>query len=364
MALDYYVLYQKEDGFYYYYFYNEFHRRVRRSTGCRRKADAIRVANERLKRGDLANEGKRMHFQTFGEYSVPFFVWDLCPIIRDKVERGGHFSQEYAYICRKHIEKYLLPAFGNRYLAELTPAMVSTFVRSLPLRYGITPQTANKVLSVLRQILEYAISENLLTDNAAGKVKPLVPKETERGCFTSEQIRKIFSKPWKDIYAELACRLASVTGMRLGEIRGLLKENVYTDYIVVEHSYSNREKLKSTKNGKVRIVPVPPEIALALKNVPNNGPYVFSYNGTTPIWNTTIESKLKEHMTACGIDYRFQGLSFHSFRHFFNTQLVAADVNQNKILAVIGHSSVRMTQRYMHLKSEDLKQIRNVQGAI
>lgn len=363
MQEDYYVLYKKEDGYYYYYFYR-YNKRVRRSTGCKRKTDAILVANERMRRGDLANEGRHTKFQTFREYSEPFFVWDRCPIIRDKVERGGHFSQEYAYICRKHIEKYLLPAFGAKVLPELTPAMISSFLRNLPKKSGITPQTANKVLSVLRMILDYAITENIIEDNPAKRVKPLVPNETRRGCFTTAQIKTIFKTPWKDLYVELACRLASMTGMRLGEIRGLLRDNVFEDYILVEHSYSNREKLKSTKNGKSRKVPIPPELAETLRSVPNNGPYVFSYNGDIPLWGTTIEYKLREHLKECKIDAEGLGLSFHSFRHFFNTQLIAADINQHKIQAVIGHSSIAMTSRYEHLEVGDLTQIRNVQSAI
>lgn len=74
--------------------------------------------------------------------------------------------------------------------------------------------------------------------------------------------------------------------------------------------------------------------------------------------------KLMQQMEACKIDYKKLGLSFHSFRHFFNTQLVANNVEQNKILAVIGHTSVKMTQHYLHLEASDLKQVRKVQNAI
>ena len=242
--------------------------------------------------------------------------------------------------------------------------MVSSFLRNLPRKWGISPQTANKIHSVLRQILDYSITENLWTENPCVKVKPLVPKEGERGCFTPEQIKTLFSHRWKDPYVELACRLASITGMRMGEVRALQKKNVRKNSILVEHSYSNREGVKCTKNGKSRLVPIPPEISEELLSLPNDGEYVFSYDGVTPIHSDTISDKLKEHMTECGIDYKTLGLSFHSFRHFLNTQLVANGVDQNKIWAVVGHSSVKMTQHYLHLEAEDLGQIRKVQEAI
>lgn len=78
----------------------------------------------------------------------------------------------------------------------------------------------------------------------------------------------------------------------------------------------------------------------------------------------SMAPKLMQQMEACKIDYKALGLSFHSFRHFFNTQLVANNVEQNKILAVIGHTSVKMTQHYLHLEAGDLGQIRAVQTAI
>ena len=363
MREDHYVLYKAANGYWYYYVYR-WGKRIFRSTGEKRRSRAQEVVNDRLLAGDLLNARKQEMPRTFSEYSAPFFVWDQCPIIRDKVERGGHYSKEFAYICRRHVEKYIIPAFGKKYLPEINPAMVSAFLRSMPQRYGVSPQTANKVLSVLRQILDHAVMENQLEDNPVRKVKPLVEKANVRGCFTPAQIKRLFSEPWNDLYVELACRLAAVTGMRCGEVRGLLKENVYADYVVVEHSYSDREKLKSTKSGKVRVVPIPPELAVQLRNTPNNGPYVFSYTGTTPLTQSTIGDKLKQHMKDCGIDSQFLGLSFHSFRHFFNTQLVANGVEENKILAVVGHSSVKMTQHYLHLEAGDLGQIRAVQTAI
>ena len=363
MRDDHFVLYRKEDGYWYYYFYR-WGKRIRRSTGEKRKGAALAVVLERRDRGDLMNEGRRTRPSTFAEYSAPFFVWETCPIIRDKVERGGHYSREFAYICRKHIEKYLLPAFGKRYLPEITPAMVSSFLRGLPQKYGISPQTANKVLSVLRQILDHAVMQDIIQTNPVGRVKPLVEMAARRGCFSSEQIRRLFSVPWDDFYVELACRLAAVTGMRIGEVRALQACDVYADYVEVCHSYSDREKLKGTKSGKSRIVPVPADLAETLRSVPNNGPYVFSYTGETPISRDTLSLKLREHMSACGIDYRFLDLSFHSFRHFFNTQLVANGVEENKILAVVGHSSPRMTQHYLHLRADEMSQIRTIQDAI
>ena len=59
-----------------------------------------------------------------------------------------------------------------------------------------------------------------------------------------------------------------------------------------------------------------------------------------------------------------EGLTFHSFRHFFNSQLVASGVQGELVRAVIGHESEAMTERYLHLQASQMKPIMQVQEAI
>ena len=220
------------------------------------------------------------------------------------------------------------------------------------------------MLAILRKILDVAVAEGILSSNAARLVKPLFPKEKRRGCFTLEQVRALFSAPWKNVYMETACKLAALTGMRLGEIQGLCFEQIHPYSITVDRSWAKREGLKTTKSGETREVPVPLEISSLLQSFPLKGGLVFTLNGETPIDLTSVRYALRRRMDECGIDWKSENLTFHSFRHFFNTQLVANNVEQNKILAVVGHSSIKMTQHYLHLEAEDLQDVRNIQGAI
>ena len=69
-------------------------------------------------------------------------------------------------------------------------------------------------------------------------------------------------------------------------------------------------------------------------------------------------------MDKVGIDYKKDNLLFHSFRHYFNTRLVADGVESEKIRSVIGHESKEMTERYLHLSVKDLENIRKVQQKV
>ena len=363
MRDDHYVMIKRDNGVWYYYVYR-FGKRVYRSTGETKRSEALCVINSRLLAGDLLNDAEKTRPKTFAEFSDPFWIWGRCPILTDRIARGGHFTKGLAYTNRKNVDKYLLPTFGGKLLPEITPAMVNRWILSLPGKFDITPQTANKQLTMLRQMLDVAVSENLIQDNPARKVRPLVPKPGIRGCFTLEQIRRLLSLPWSDGVVELACRLASLTGMRLGEVRALQRDQIHEDYIEVSRSYSEKDHLKTTKSGKSRVVPIPAWLHDEILALPHNGPFAISYNGDRPICGDTVRDKLKARMEDLGIDYRSLGLHFHSFRHFLNTRLVASGVDGELTRAVIGHESEDMTEHYLHLSADDMARIRIIQESI
>lgn len=363
MRQDHYVMLKRGNGVWYYYVYR-YGKRVYRSTGETRRSEALCVINSRLLAGDLLNDAEKTRPKTFAEFAAPFWIWGRCPILTDRIARGGHFTKGLAYTNRKNVDKYLLPTFGGKLLLEITSAMVNRWILSLPEKYNITPQTANKQLTMMRQMLDVAVSEDLIQENPARKVKPLVPKPGVRGCFTLEQIRRLFSSPWSDRVVELACRLASLTGMRLGEVRALQRAQIHENYIEVTGSYSETDHMKTTKSGKSRVVPIPVWLGEAILALPHNGPFAISYNGVGPVSGDNVRDKMKIRMDELGIDYRALGLHFHSFRHFLNTRLVAAGVDGELTRAVIGHESEDMTEHYLHLSADDMTRIRILQESI
>jgi integrase len=91
-----------------------------------------------------------------------------------------------------------------------------------------------------------------------------------------EEIQKLFSKNWKAVWndkelAYTANRLASLTGMRAGEIMGLWGEYVFDDYIYVCGSYGEYG-YGPTKTKETRFIPLIPEmIGLLKKLMEKNG---------------------------------------------------------------------------------------------
>ena len=66
-------------------------------------------------------------------------------------------------------------------------------------------------------------------------------------------------------------------------------------------------------------------------------------------------------MDTLGIPYKARRLCFHSWRHFFNTRLIAGGIQGEITRAVVGHQSEDMTDRYLHLRRSDMEVVARVQ---
>ncbi len=61
--------------------------------------------------------------------------------------------------------------------------------------------------------------------------------------------------------------LAFCTGLRIGEARGLMVDDVHNDHIVIRHSWEEGYGIKLPKNGRSRAVPLPEQAKEALQKV-------------------------------------------------------------------------------------------------
>ncbi len=352
---------QREKVIWYYYIYDQNGKRWFRSTGTSNKAKARAYVLKKYKDGTL------FKFKTkevlFKEFAQPFWIWETCPIVNSKIKRGGTLTKGYCRSSRFLLNQKIIPTFGNKAISAITPDMIDKWLLDLPKKYKLCNKTANKAYTILRQMLDIAVRQRLITHNPCQEVARLIEKDGRRGCFTVEQIGAIFRSEWDDDIALAACKLSATTGMRMGEIRALTPAQVHDDYIEVNAAWGEYDGRKSTKSGETREVPLIPEVRDLLKNLPtfkkpNN--LIFSLNGEKPIDFQFISMRLHKVMETNGIDWRKEGLSFHSFRHFFNTRLVANGVNGELVRATVGHESQDMTKHYLHLVPSDLNTVMDV----
>jgi integrase len=250
--------------------------------------------------------------------------------------------------------------------------MINSWLLDLPTNKKISRSTANKMLAILRIMLDEAVKQNLISSNPATLVKPLIEKANARDAFTKDEAAKLLGDPehWGNELSYTASLLCACTGLRAGEIRALRVMDIHSDHISVQHSWDEKFGLKSTKSGKARIVPITDKLHKMLMDLAPDrlDGFVFSLNnGESPMSGRVFANSLYRKMREIGItekERQERGLSFHSWRHFFNTQLVANGISGEITRAVVGHESEDMTNHYLHLKSDDMERVKTIQRGL
>jgi len=131
--------------------------------------------------------------------------------------------------------------------------------------------------------------------------------------------------------------IALETGMRRGEIAGLLWQHVHLDRRVIH--------IPETKNGESRDVPLSSHAVSVLKALPRN------INGQ--VFNMRADSITQAFSRACkraGIE----DLRFHDLRHEATSRFFEMGLNPMQVAAITGHKTLQMLHRYTHLRAEDL----------
>lgn len=362
--INYYTLYKRDNGKWSYYCYDEEGKRHSRSTNQKTKGKAIEVINARIADGKLIYpDGSPIRYERkgmlFREYFRDFYLEDKCPMAEIDRKRGIENTRAWQQVCRAYLRKYIMPDFGDKVISEITPYMIQSWLLDIPEKFGVVANTANKAYTTLSKMFDFAVYSDVITDNPCKKVKRLKVNDKARDAFTMDQVRQLFSYEWGSLLIAMAVKMAALTGMRQGEIRSLMWENVGNDRIIVATSINEVDGVKCTKGKRIREVPIPASFLSDLRKLYVKGcPFVFSLDGRNPVSGDYLRNALNEAIEKLGFSSE---LTFHSLRHFFNTYLITNGTNGEVTRAIIGHADETMTEHYMHLTAENMVDVLRLQ---
>lgn len=365
------LLVRKRDGkkIYYYYCYDEDGKRVKRSTGATSKARALDVISKRIEAGTLlmTEQVSRADISRHVDAGVYFsqFYSDKCPICDMLELRGKPLGDDKRREYRGTVAKWIEPFFAGKDISKITPNDLRAWQKHA-LDSGLKSTTVNAYYGFLDKMLAYAVDDGILESNPSDKVKSLYGEKTRFDAFTPAEIEALFSREWNNDIAYLGCRIAATSGMRNGELRALRFGAVKNGLICIKANARPDGKIKSTKNGKDRYCPIPPELELEIRNMQaircaGDDDFVFSMNNANPVSVSFFNENLHKQQVLCGLD---ESKSMHSFRHFFNSMLVSGGVNGELLRSIIGHQSKAMTDHYLHVEITDMSGISAVQQKI
>jgi integrase len=152
---------------------------------------------------------------------------------------------------------------------------------------------------------------------------------------------------------------AAFTGLRLGELIALRWRDVdFPGSVVRVRASWSVGSLTAPKSGKVRSVPLAPEVAHALARLSSRELFVADddlvFPGETGSYlnDSALRRRYKRALGRAGL----RQLRFHDLRHTFGTRMIAkADIR--RVQEWMGHADIQTTMRYLHFapREEDAR---------
>src|ERR671914_1396448 len=180
------------------------------------------------------------------------------------LDRKPSTLTDYRSIIRAH----LLPAFGDLRLEDLTADQIEAWKTTVP----IGNRSKAKVLTVLTGVLKRARRVHKLRYNAMADVeKPRYRTSTSIEIFSVEEIWALVRAAESEQDAAIFLT-AAFTGLRRGELVALRWRDVaFTAKRVRVCGSFAGGRLTTPKSGKVRSVPMAPDVAGALARLATRG---------------------------------------------------------------------------------------------
>ena len=174
-------------------------------------------------------------------------------------DRGRKPSTVRGY--RSAIDAHLLPAFGSMAVEDVTTEVIEGWLAC----FEGSPRTRNKLLIEVHGILSRAKKVYGLQGNAAAEVEKFPHRRSgEIEVFSPEEVWSLVRATESEQDAALFLT-AAFTGLRMGELLALRWRDVdFVGSVVRVRASYYLGQLTTPKSGKVRSVPMAPDVADAL----------------------------------------------------------------------------------------------------
>ena len=208
----------------------------------------------------------------------------------------------------------------------------------------------NKILSVLKAMLNKALDWDMITEDVlkrVRKVKPIKGENKRLRYLSEDEAQRLIDNC--EGYLKAIVITALNTGMRKGEILGLTWDRVDLKNCII--------LLDKTKNGERREIPINQTLYDTLSGLTRhikcghvfyNPQTLKAYDNLKRSWQTALK---KSHI----LDFHF-----HDLRHTFASWLVMKGIDLTTVKELLGHKDIKMTLRYSHLSKSHIKNAINV----
>jgi integrase len=275
----------------------------------------------------------------------------------------SHYGNKKRSASReKSILEGIRDDLGSRFVREVDGVAVSRWYEKLTALRELSPGTAVRHFTVMHHMMKKAATiwskETGIDRNPADLVEVNRPDDQRDRYLSAEELgrlktaldEKTYRKGTKAINKtfyrlRLIVLIAVTTGMRASEIFGLR----WPDVMYREGLLAVRAKLKG---GKMRYVPMLPELASELRRFPAviGEDRIFPPKPGATAGRQRVEGSFEDLLERAKIeDFRF-----HDLRHTSASWYMMNGGDLYELAKILGHSNIKMTERYAKLARQHI----------
>lgn len=285
-------------------------------------------------------------------------------------------------------DRYIKIPLGNCSLKQIHTLQIQRLFNSL-ISGGLSTGTVQYLHTLLKGVFGQAVKNNMLLSNPSLAV--VLPKTTKKPIRVLSVVEQsIFLEAIKDNYYRILYMLALSTGLRVGELTGLMwddidfdKETLTVNRTLLYFKSSDSEKYsfhfqtpKSTTSN--RIVPLIPQMVAELKLhkkqqqlLPQSNEMknlVFTTRVGTPLQEVYLFKDLAAVVNKINTAFpeqNFDTITPHTLRHTFATRAFENGLAAKTVQELLGHSNIHITMDlYTHvtndIKVREMKKLSNI----
>lgn len=296
-----------------------------------RKQEEYRLASSVvLEKSDISDETD--FYQYYEDYVECYFGKDKRHYPRALARFKEYLSTIRKY---KHFTKRLDFASITRQMVEGYAAYLQTKFR------GEGPHT---IFSKFKRVLKHAVLDGKIARNPCEGVTISCDQgQIVKDTLTQEEIQLLIATHYNkenDIIRR-AFLFCLFTGIRNCDVRALTYDNLSADNVL----QFDQRKTAGHSSASIVTIPMQPFHMSLIGPIPSNRKQLFFQLPS----DTTCNKHLKKWMEAAGIE---KHITWHCARHSFGTNLCENDVNPMTIMRLMGHSSLKYTNRYVRVRDK------------
>lgn len=272
---------------------------------------------------------------------------------------------------------YAKSTLADKPIKQITPIMLKTFLMEIISRENLNYRAYSAIATIPRQLFDYCVERELLTENPMDKVK--IKKNSfrhdkkpaaETQVFTEEEKQLLEDLILKEFEANpnygttgLALILLFQTGLRSGEAVSLQPTDIRSDYLTVERTETSYSTINAdgTKSPVIYDVKEFPKTADSNRDIPlsekakhilelviswnqahgyANSKYLFINEKGERIIRKRLDTTIRRYCRIAKIPPR----SCHKIRKTFVSTLIdTSGISNDEVRKIAGHSDLAVT---------------------